>query len=152
MTHERDALNRLLNVLEGGQALNGISDDRATVYAAALRSFLEEADAKASTQKPTTHMDDGWLADRCAESVDRHKPDEHDTMYNYLGFARDIRDAVLEEVAEQGVMLPVEPTDDILYAGFAGHYRLDTRLGKAAAQRDYREMLVAAQPSQEVSE
>ncbi|MCA8339869.1 hypothetical protein [Burkholderia multivorans] len=51
MSHTHDILRRLLHILESGRALNGISNDRATVYAGALREILEspqpaQADAR----------------------------------------------------------------------------------------------------------
>lgn len=41
MSHTHDVLRRLLHILESGRALNGISNDRANVYAGALREILE---------------------------------------------------------------------------------------------------------------
>lgn len=57
MSHTHDVLRRLLHILESGRALNGISNDRATVYAGALREILEspqpaQADAPADTACP----------------------------------------------------------------------------------------------------
>ncbi|MBU9563687.1 hypothetical protein KTE54_23695 [Burkholderia multivorans] len=57
MSHTHDVLRRLLHILESGRALNGISNDRATVYAGALREILEspqpaQADAPAEAREP----------------------------------------------------------------------------------------------------
>lgn len=84
-------LNRLVQILESGRAYNGISQDNAEVYAAALKVILEKSD-----------YEDG------------------------------------------GTRFPIEPTDEILQAGFGNLYRLETSIGKNAAKQGYRQMLVAA--------
>lgn len=40
-------------------------------------------------------LTDRWLADKCAEFVPKHEPDGFDDSFNFLGFARDLRDAIL---------------------------------------------------------
>lgn len=50
---------------------------------------------------PKMGMDDSWLADLCARHAGKHEPDEHEHHFNALGFARDIRDAVIEELRKK---------------------------------------------------
>lgn len=41
-------------------------------------------------------------------------------------------------------IVPIEPTDDMLIAGFNNHYRLDTHLGCSKAIQDYENILFSA--------
>ncbi|WP_155639556.1 hypothetical protein [Burkholderia multivorans] len=56
MSHTHDVLRRLLHILESGRALNGISNDRATVYAGALREILESPQPAQADANALDHM------------------------------------------------------------------------------------------------
>lgn len=48
-----------------------------------------------STMDEREMLTDRWLADKCAEIAPKHEPDGFDDSFNLLGFARDLRDAIL---------------------------------------------------------
>jgi hypothetical protein len=57
--------------------------------------------------------------------------------------------ALRERVVPNGfAVMPIEPTDELLYAGYGYHYRLETTLGKRAAKKDYAELIKAARGAQ----
>ncbi len=43
-------------------------------------------------------------------------------------------------------LVPVEPTPDMICAGYGGHYRLETTLGRTKALADYQNLLSASPP------
>lgn len=83
-------------------------------------------------------LTDRWLADKCAELAPKHEPDGFDDSFNLLGFARDLRDAILtarrttpdrEAIIEECAKVCEE-----LSAGFSEPGKRRTRMTAAAMQ------------------
>lgn len=52
---------------------------------------------------------------------------------------------LLPRIPEGFALVPVEPSEYILNAGYKNHYRMNTKLGKQKAILDYHSMIAAAQ-------
>lgn len=80
-----------------------------------------------SVVKKSKRLDSGWCCDN-GEAV-QEAVKTWNTRHTPEGYA----------------LVPVEPTEYILSAGYKNHYRMNTELGKQKAILDYHSMITAAQ-------